>query len=142
MAARYDRVITVFSPNGHLFQVEYCLESVCKGNATIGIRGFDIVVLGVEKKSTANLQDFRMVRKIVSLDNHVALACVGLKAADARVLINRARIECQSHRLTLVFVSCIFDDIPPNTKNQVHFSWGLKSRDGSGSDQSYLIYKT
>ncbi|WZZ12696.1 hypothetical protein YC2023_105785 [Brassica napus] len=39
-------------------------------------------------------------RKIVSLDNHVALTCAGLKA-DARVLINKARIECQSHRLTL-----------------------------------------
>ncbi|KAK1305349.1 Proteasome subunit alpha type-7-A [Acorus calamus] len=41
-----------------------------------------------------------MVRKIVSLDNHIALACVVLKA-DARVLINRAHIECQSHRLTV-----------------------------------------
>lgn len=42
----------------------------------------------------------RSVKKIVSLDNHIALACAGLKA-DARVLINRARIECQSHRLTV-----------------------------------------
>lgn len=42
----------------------------------------------------------RSVRKIVNLDNHIALACAGLKA-DARVLINKARIECQSHRLTV-----------------------------------------
>ncbi|GAB2291956.1 phenylacrylic acid decarboxylase [Dionaea muscipula] len=40
------------------------------------------------------------VKKIVSLDNHIALACAGLKA-DARVLINRARIKCQSHKLTV-----------------------------------------
>jgi len=50
----YDRAITVFSPDGRLFQVEYALETVNRGATILGIACSEGVVLGAEKRLKQN----------------------------------------------------------------------------------------
>lgn len=94
----YDKAITVFAPDGQLFQVQYAFEAVNRGSATIAIVGKDCIVMAVEKNNIAKLQDPRTIRKIQRIDEHLMITFAGLQA-DARVLIDKARFESQIFRL-------------------------------------------
>ena len=94
----YDRAITVFSPDGRLFQVEYALETVNRGYTILGITCSEGVVLGAEEKIETKLQDPDFTLKLYEIDDHLGAAIVGL-SSDARILIDQARIYSQSNRL-------------------------------------------
>ena len=94
----YDRAITVFSPDGRLFQVEYALETVNRGATILGIACSEGVVLGAEEKIETKLQDTNFTWKLYEVDDHLGAAVVGL-GSDARILIDQARIYSQSNRL-------------------------------------------
>lgn len=95
----YDRAITVFSPDGRIFQVEYAFEPVRKGTTAIGIACSGGVVLAVEEKPFSILQDTNVALKLFQVDEHVGAAVAGLMG-DARILVDQARIYAQSNRLT------------------------------------------
>ena len=94
----YDRAITVFSPDGRLFQVEYAMELVNRGATIVGIQCAGGVVLGAEE-SIENLEEAEYSWKIFKVDEHIGAAIVGL-SSDARILIDQARIYAQSNKLT------------------------------------------
>lgn len=98
MPRAYDRAITIFSPEGRLYQVEYALELVKRGAPIVGIASSEGVVLAANETPESRLEDPEYFRKIYQLDDHLASAISGL-SSDARVLIGQARVYCQSNRL-------------------------------------------
>jgi len=94
----YDRGITVFSPDGRLFQVEYAREAVKKGSTTIGLKFKGGVALIVDKRSMSKLLEPKSTEKIHDIDDYIGCATSGL-VADARVLVDEARKDAQIHRV-------------------------------------------
>jgi proteasome alpha subunit len=94
----YDRGITIFSPDGRLYQVEYAREAVKRGSASIGIRATDGVVLAADVNPRSSLMEGRSVEKIHKADDHIGIASAG-HVADGRQLIDFARRMAQVNRL-------------------------------------------
>ncbi len=95
----YDRAITVFSPDGRLFQVEYAREAVKKGSTALGIKFKNGVALISEKRVRSRLVEQNSVEKIQLIDDFVATVTSGL-VADARVLIDYSRVAAQQEKVT------------------------------------------
>ena len=94
----YDRGITVFSPDGRLFQVEYAREAVKKGSTTIGLKYEGGVALIVDRRSSSRLLEPKSTEKIHEIDDYIGCATSGL-VADARILVDEARKDAQIHRV-------------------------------------------
>lgn len=95
----YDRTSTMFSPDGRLLQVEYAKKTVKQGSAAIGIVCKDGVLLVADKRITEKLIIPKSVEKISQVDDHVGATATGL-VMDGRVLIERAQVLAQQHRIT------------------------------------------
>ena len=95
----YDRAITMFSPDGRLLQVEYAKKTVRQGSTAIGIATKEGVVLITDKRIVDVLVVPESVEKIYQIDDHMGATASGI-LSDARVLVERAQLKAQQHKVT------------------------------------------
>ena len=95
----YDSSVGTFSPDGRLHQVEYARESVKRGSTTVGLKLRDGVILIVAKRIPSRLVIPDSIEKMYQIDDHIGITTSGL-VADARQLVDRARVQCQINRMT------------------------------------------
>jgi proteasome alpha subunit len=95
----YDRAATMFAPDGHILQVEYAEKTIRLGSASIGIVCKDAVVIVSDRRRKDSLVVEESANKINEIDEHIICVSAGI-SSDARVLIDKARILAQQHRVT------------------------------------------
>jgi len=94
--AAYDRVATMFSPDGRLYQVEYASKIVDQGTLGVGICYNEGVIFGADKKVPSKLILPESIEKLFQIDNHIAAVSAGL-VGDARRLVSLARQKAQEN---------------------------------------------
>ncbi|OWF42047.1 proteasome subunit alpha type-1-like [Mizuhopecten yessoensis] len=92
---QYDNDVTVWSPQGRIHQIEYAMEAVKQGSATVGLKSKTHAILVALKRAPSELSAHQ--KKIIPIDDHVGVSIAGL-TADARLLSNFMRAECLDSR--------------------------------------------
>ena len=98
-AMGYDRAATMFSPDGHLLQVEYAEKTVRLGSSSIGIVCEDGVVMIADRRIRDKLVAPESMNKIFEIDDHIVATAAGI-LSDARILVDAAQILAQQNRVT------------------------------------------
>lgn len=106
----YDRAATMFAPDGHILQVEYAEKTIRLGSASIGLVCKEGVVIISDRRQKDKLVVEESANKIYEIDEHIMAVAAGI-ISDARILIEKARILAQQHRVTY--------DSAPNTESIV-----------------------
>ena len=103
----YDRAATMFAPDGHILQVEYAEKTIRLGSSSIGIVFKNGVVIVSDRRQKDKLIVEDSANKIQEIDEHIMAVSAGI-TSDARVLVEKARVLAQQHRVTY--------DSPPTTE--------------------------
>jgi len=109
---QYDHDVSIWSPQGRLYQIEYAMEAVKQGAATVALKSKTHVVLCALKRAPSELSAHQ--KKIMYIDDHIGVSIAGL-ASDARILCRFMRTECINHQYA-------FDKPMPVTRLMDHVS--------------------
>lgn len=118
--SEYDHGVNTFSPEGRIFQIEYAIEAIKLGSTSLGIQTPDGVVLAAEKRVPSTLVIPSSMSKIMEIDRHIGAVMSGM-VADARILVEHARVESQNHRFTYNEPMCVESCTLATCDLSIHF---------------------
>ena len=135
---QYDTDVTVWSPQGHLYQVDYAMEAVKQGSATLGLRSSTHVVLAAIQRCNSKDTDTAAgssladpQKKIFNIDTHISISIAGL-TSDARSIARYLRTECLNHKFVYGsskpvsrLVSSLADKMQACTQSYVRRPYGV-----------------
>jgi proteasome alpha subunit len=98
-AMGYDRTATMFSPDGHLLQVEYAEKTVRLGSTSIALACKDGVLIISDRRINDKLIVSESANKVYEIDEHIIGSAAGI-LSDARILIDHARVIAQQNKMT------------------------------------------
>lgn len=98
-AMGYDRTATMFSPEGTILQVEYAQKTVRLGSSSVGMVCSDGVFILADKRIKDKLIIEDSANKIFEIDSHIIASAAGI-VSDARILVEKAQVISQQHRIT------------------------------------------
>ncbi len=98
-AMGYDRTATMFSPEGTIIQVEYAEKATKWGSSSIGMICTDGVLMVADKRIDDKLIVPKSANKVYEIDSHIIASAAGV-VSDARVLVEKAQVLSQQHRVT------------------------------------------
>jgi len=87
----YDHHISIFSPEGRLYQVEYALQASKTGGETaVAVRGKDSVAVVISKKVPDKSMDKDFVTRLYHINKNIGACMTGMQG-DARAIVFKAR---------------------------------------------------
>jgi len=119
----YDRAITVFSPDGRLYQVEYAIETVKRGTIALGIKTKYGIIFAADEKPR-KFQVVEESQKLFKVDQHIGIAAAGY-IPDARSQVTDARFFSQSSKIVYdepVSVETVAKHIADQCQQYTHYA--------------------